>query len=147
MTQNLVNHQLDASSMRLVLQYNKRDLPEVTPVDYMDRALIARRVDAVPAVAVRGEGVLETFSAILLRTMQDLGQRYQIIEQKKGQSLQQWTHQTIVSVFGTTSLAIEPNPLPAEAGPPVPSPTAPARPSKPAAPARPPTPVVPVHDA
>lgn len=147
MTQNLVNHQLDPSSMPVVLQYNKRDLPDVTPVDYMDRALNARRVDAIPAVAVRGEGVLETFSAILLRTMQDLGQRYQIIEQKKGQSLQQWTHQTIVSVFGTTSLAIEPNPLPAEAGPPVPSPTAPAPPSKLAAAARPPTPVVPLYDA
>jgi mutual gliding-motility protein MglA len=136
MTQNLVNHQLDPSSMPLVLQYNKRDLPEVTPVDYMDRALNARRVDAVPAVAVRGEGVLETFSAILLRTMQDLGQRYQIIEQKKGQNVQQWTHQTIVGVFGTTSLAIEPNPLPAEASPPVASSTAPPRPLPPAAPAR-----------
>ena len=120
MTQNLVNHQLDPSSIPLVLQYNKRDLPDVTPVDFMDRFLNARRVDAVPAVAVRGEGVLETFSAILHRTMQDLGQRYQIIEQKRGQTLQQWTLQTIQGIFGTTSLAIEPNPLPPEAPPPQP---------------------------
>jgi mutual gliding-motility protein MglA len=137
MTQNLVNHQLDPSSMPLVIQYNKRDLPEVTPTEFMDRTLNARHVDAVPAVAVRGEGVLETFSAILLRTMQDLAQRYQIIEQKKGQTLQQWTHQTILGVFGTTSLAIEPNPLPAEAGPPAALPPAPRSAAPPAAAPRP----------
>ncbi len=137
MTQNLVNHQLDPSSMPLVIQYNKRDLPDVTPVEFMDRTLNARHVDAVPAVAVRGEGVLETFSAILLRTMQDLAQRYQIIEQKKGQTLQQWTHQTILGVFGTTSLAIEPNPLPAEAVPPAALPPASRSAVSPAAAPRP----------
>jgi signal recognition particle receptor subunit beta len=136
MTQNLVNHQLDPSSLPLVLQYNKRDLPDVTPVEFMDRTLNARRVDAVPAIAVRGEGVLETFSAILLRAMQDLGQRYQIIEQKKGHTLQQWTHQTIVSVFGTTSLAIEPNPVPAEEVPPASAP--PTRPLATPGPGEPP---------
>ena len=70
--------------MPLVLQYNKRDLPELTPIEFMDRALNARKVDAIPAVAVRGEGVLETFSAILLRTMQDLATRYQIVETTEG---------------------------------------------------------------
>ena len=80
MTQNLLAHQLDPSTMPLVLQYNKRDLPEVTPIEFMDRALNARKVDAIPAVAVRGEGVLETFSAILMRTMQDLSTRYQIVD-------------------------------------------------------------------
>jgi mutual gliding-motility protein MglA len=127
MTQNLVNHQLDPSCMPLVIQYNKRDLPDVTPIEFMDRTLNARHVDSVPAVAVRGEGVLETFSGILLRTMQDLAQRYQIIEQKKGLTLQQWTHQTIVGLFGTSSLAIEPNPLPPE-GVPQPEPIPPRAP-------------------
>jgi hypothetical protein len=139
MTQNLLTHQLDPAALPLVLQYNKRDLPEVTPVEFMDRALNARRVDAVPAIAVRGEGVLETFSAILLRTMQDLAQRYQIIETRRGQTLQQWTQATIVGLFGTTSLALEPNPLAVEAPPETPAPgAAPAAPPPshpPAAPA------------
>jgi hypothetical protein len=126
MTQNLLTHQLDPASLPLVLQYNKRDLPEVTPTEFMDRALNARRVDAIPAIAVRGEGVLETFSAILLRTMQDLAQRYQIIETRRGQTLQQWTQQTIVSLFGTTSLALEPNPLAMETPEAPPPPTPPA---------------------
>src|SRR5262249_1728156 len=50
MTQNLLNHQLDPASLPLVLQYNKRDLPDITPIDHMDRALNARKVDAIPAV-------------------------------------------------------------------------------------------------
>jgi signal recognition particle receptor subunit beta len=142
MAQNLITHQLDPASMPLVLQYNKRDLPSVTPIDFMDRALNARKVDAIPAVAVRGEGVLETFSAILLRTMQDLATRYQIVEPGKGRTLSQWTQEAVVGMFGTTSLALEPNPLPVEAGAPgvvVPAPhvlsTQPPRPPAPTAPA------------
>ena len=72
MTENLLAHQLDPSSLPLVLQYNKRDLPEVTPIEFMDRTLNARKVPAIPAVAVRGEGVLETFASILTATMEDL---------------------------------------------------------------------------
>jgi signal recognition particle receptor subunit beta len=104
MTENLIAHQLDPSSLPLILQYNKRDLPDVTPIDFMDRTLNARKVEAIPAVAVRGEGVLETFSAVLTRTMQDLGVRYQIVEVGRGQSLQQWTRQTMMGLFGTDSL-------------------------------------------
>jgi signal recognition particle receptor subunit beta/GAF domain-containing protein len=118
MAQNLITHQLDPSSLPLVLQYNKRDLPDVTPIDFMDRALNARKVEAIPAVAVRGEGVLETFSMILLRTMQDLATRYQIVEAGKGRTLSQWTQEAVVGMFGTTSLALEPNPLPVESAPP-----------------------------
>jgi len=111
MTQNLLVHQLDPSALPLVLQYNKRDLPQLTPAEFMDRALNARNVDAIHAVAVRGEGVLETFSAILLRTMQDLSSRYQIVETGKGRSIQQWVRETITGMFGRTTLAAEPNPV------------------------------------
>ena len=65
MTQNLIAQQLDPASLPLVLQYNKRDLPHVTTPEFMDRTLNARQLDVFPAVAVRGEGVLETFTAIL----------------------------------------------------------------------------------
>ncbi len=136
MTQNLLAHQLDPVSLPLVLQYNKRDLPEVTQLEFMDRALNARKVDAIPAVAVRGEGVLETFASILLRTMQDLASRYQIVETSRGQTLPQWTQQTILGMFGTTALATEPNPLAAERSSP---PTAAAAAAGPeSAPAEPP---------
>ena len=113
MTQNLIAHQLDPATMPLVLQYNKRDLPRASrPIEFMDRTLNARKVDAIPAVAVRGEGVLETFSAILLP--HHAGPRARATRssrRRSGQTLQQWTQQTIVGMFGTTSLALEPNPL------------------------------------
>lgn len=118
MTQNLLAHQLEPASMPLILQYNKRDLPDVTALDYMDRTLNARKVDSIPAVAVRGEGVLETFSAVLVRAMQDLASRYQIIETRRGQNIQQWTQQTITDMFGTTSLAGGPSPPALETPPP-----------------------------
>ncbi len=130
MAQNLITHQLDPSTMPLVLQYNKRDLPDVTPIDFMDRTLNARRVDAFPAVAVRGEGVLETFSAILLRTMQDLANRYQIVETQRGQTLSQWTQTAVAGMFGTNSLALEPHSISVEP-PPLVVPPAPAAPPAP----------------
>ena len=84
MTQNLLSHHLDPSSMPLVFQYNKRDLPQVLEIDALDRALNARRVEVIPAVAVRGEGVLETFGTILAQTVQDLASRYAILDIKEG---------------------------------------------------------------
>jgi signal recognition particle receptor subunit beta len=107
MTENLLAHQLDPSSLPLVLQYNKRDLPEVTPSEFMDRTLNARKVPSIPAVALRGEGVLETFAAVLTATMEDLAVRYQIVDLARGQPLQQWTKQTMLTMFGTTSLTSE----------------------------------------
>ena len=109
MTQNLLANQLDPASLPLVLQYNKRDLPEVTPIPFMDRTLNARKVQAISAVAIRGEGVLETFADILTATMQDLVTRYQILEVGKGQSLPQWVKQTML---GTHLAAPEPAPPP-----------------------------------
>ena len=131
MTQNLLTHQLDASTLPLVLQYNKRDLPEVTEIELMDRALNARKVDSIPAVAVRGEGVLETFAAILQRTIQDLTKRYNILEGQRGPTAWQWTQQTIQSVFGRTSLTNDPSAIPpSEPAPPL-LPTTPVPPGMP----------------
>ena len=76
MTQNLLTHHLDPAQMPLVFQYNKRDLPQVLEVEALDRGLNSRKADAIPAVAIRGEGVLETFIASLALTVQDLANRY-----------------------------------------------------------------------
>jgi hypothetical protein len=128
MTQNLITHQLDPAALPLVLQYNKRDLPDVMPLDFMDRALNARKVESIPAVAVRGEGVLESFSAILSRTMKDLSSRYQIVD--RGKAVPEWTQHTVLDLFGVSSLqeppaadAVEtPTRPPAAPAPPPPTP-------------------------
>jgi len=108
MTQNLVAHRLDPGQMPLVLQYNKRDLPQVLEVEALDRALNMRHTDVVPAVAVRGEGVLETFGLILARTVQDLANRYAILDVKEAAPARQWAEQALVELFGRTRLGPEP---------------------------------------
>jgi len=113
MTQNLMQHRLDVEQMPLVLQYNKRDLPQVLEVEALDRALNARRTDVIPAVAVRGEGVLETFGTILGRTVQDLAHRYAILDVKEAAPARQWAEQALVDLFGKTRLGAEPAEAPA----------------------------------
>jgi signal recognition particle receptor subunit beta len=140
MTQNLLIHHLDPANMPLVLQYNKRDLPEIMEVETMDRALNGRKVDSIPAVAVRGEGVLETFTAILLRTIHDLANRYAILEAKGGQPALQWTQQAVAGIFGTNTLAHQTNRAPDKPPPPTLSPIPDPRPGPASAPPSAPTP-------
>lgn len=48
----------------LVFQYNKRDLPNIVSYEELERSLNVNRHPSFCAVAIRGEGVLETFKAI-----------------------------------------------------------------------------------
>src|SRR5512139_2469046 len=107
MTQNLQSHHLDPAAMPLVFQYNKRDLPQVLEIEALDRALNGRKADVVPAVAVRGEGVLETFGTILARTVQDLASRYAILDVKEGAPSRQWAEQALMELFGRTRLVFD----------------------------------------
>jgi signal recognition particle receptor subunit beta len=113
MTQNLLSHHLDPNAMPLVLQYNKRDLPQVLEMEALDRALNSRKAEVIPAVAVRGEGVLETFGAILAQTVQDLASRYAILDVKEGTPARQWAEQALVELFGRQHLSFEPQSAPA----------------------------------
>jgi len=130
MTQNLLTHHLDPTAMPLVFQYNKRDLPQVMEPEIMDRALNGRRLEAIPAVAVRGEGVLETFAAILMRTVQDLARRYSILDVKEGLPAKQWTDQAVAGMFGAPTLSglVRPPAPQVPPSPPRPSPSVPAPP-------------------
>lgn len=130
MTRNLVTHHLDPEEMPLVFQYNKRDLPKVLETDALDRGLNRRHVDSFPAVAIRGEGVLETFIAALAVTVQDLANRYAILDIKDGLPARQWAEETTAELFGATGLSFEPDPgtqpTPAVA-PPGPGPDSPTK--------------------
>jgi len=122
MTQNLLSHHLDPEQMPLVFQYNKRDLPQVLEMEALDRALNARHAETVPAVAVRGEGVLETFTAVLAQTVQHLSLRYAILDVSQGTPARQWAEEAAIQLFGSTTLRLD-APLPPE-----PRETAPAGP-------------------
>jgi signal recognition particle receptor subunit beta len=143
MTQNLLSHHLDPSAMPLVFQYNKRDLPQVLEIEALDRALNGRRAEVIPAVAIRGEGVLETFGSILARTVQDLANRYAILDVKEGAPARQWAEQAVMELFGRNRLSFDPQvsatrPMP-RATPPAPPPPA-AAPTPAATPAAAPAP-------
>ncbi len=55
-----------------VMQYNKRDLPNILPVEELDRRLNRYGVEYFEAVAVRGKGVLETLTAICKSVLKSL---------------------------------------------------------------------------
>jgi signal recognition particle receptor subunit beta len=104
MNANLIMHQLDPHTIPLVFQYNKRDLPQVAEIETLQRELNPRHVPAFPSVATTGKGVLETFSAILSLTIQDLSRRFRLMELPAGQSVEAWATQAVAGLFGTERL-------------------------------------------
>ncbi|HSD27194.1 MAG TPA: GTPase domain-containing protein, partial [Vicinamibacteria bacterium] len=105
MVANLLAQQVDAARIPLVMQYNKRDLPAVLDVPVLSRALNPRRVPEFPAVAARGEGVLETFTALLRLTLEDLCRRYTMLQLPPGQTVEAWVAQAVEGMFGAARLA------------------------------------------
>jgi hypothetical protein len=100
MVSNLVTHRLDPTRIPLVFQYNKRDLPDVVPVEALSRVLNGRRAPEFAAVASRGEGVLETFSTILAHAMMETCRQYPALQLPPGQTVETWTAESIRAMFG-----------------------------------------------
>lgn len=80
---NLQANRLNAKEVPLVLQYNKRDLPNAMPVDMLNQKLNHRNVPAFEAVAVNGDGVLETFLATVKMTVRYIFEKYQLSKNMK----------------------------------------------------------------
>lgn len=100
MKRHLMDHGIDPTAVPLAVQYNKRDLPLVTPVDEMDVPLRARPEPAVLAVATTGEGVIETFEAILTRTLRDLTRRFRVLEIGGGRAPEHLSREIVMGLFG-----------------------------------------------
>jgi hypothetical protein len=114
MAQHLAAQRLETISVPLLLQYNRRDAADALSLAELDEALNARRLlAALPAVATRGEGVLETFAAALLGTMAMLAQRNEALNLLGGRDAQTWVADTIEGLFGRVTLV----PAPAQAPP------------------------------
>jgi hypothetical protein len=73
---NLAEQGYNLDAMPYVVQYNKRDLPNVVPLGEMKKALNPRPVPDFEAVAMDGTGVFDTLKAIA---------KLVIMELKKGQ--------------------------------------------------------------
>lgn len=61
---NLREQGYELDALPLVLQWNKRDLPNVVPVDELEKSLNPRNLPTFEAVAPEGTGVFETLKAI-----------------------------------------------------------------------------------
>lgn len=63
----------DVSEVVLALQYNKRDLADPLPVADLEAALNPAEAPSIPAVAQRGEGVVETVEEVAVRVLRAFG--------------------------------------------------------------------------
>ena len=62
--ENLAEYGLDLREIPFVIQYNKRDLPNISSLDELQRELNPNSVPHFEAVAVRGIGVFDTLKAV-----------------------------------------------------------------------------------
>ena len=75
LVENLKEHGYDFYKIPYVLQLNKRDLPNVLPIDTLKKDLVKRSEPIFEAVAFQGQGVFETLKEVA---------RQVLIELKKG---------------------------------------------------------------
>jgi hypothetical protein len=75
MEANLKSNGLDFGGMPKVVQFNKRDLPDVKPLEEIKAAW--GDIPTFPAVATRGEGVIETFRELLRLSYRALNAKHQ----------------------------------------------------------------------
>ncbi len=72
---NLAEHGLDLATMPYALQFNKRDLPSIVPVDEMYRVLNFKREPTFEAIATSGEGVFDTLKSVAKQILVELRKR------------------------------------------------------------------------
>lgn len=61
---NLADQGYDVAKVPLVMQWNKRDLPNIVPVEDLERQLNKRKNPSFEAVASQGHGVFETLKMV-----------------------------------------------------------------------------------
>ncbi len=75
--ENLRINSLDPDTIPLALQYNKRDLDNLSSIEELEARLNDRRVPFFEAVATTGRGVIETFKEIARIMIKELGKKHQ----------------------------------------------------------------------
>ncbi len=73
---NLQEQGYDLDKLPYSMQYNKRDLPNVAPLDEMDNVLNPRNVPWFEAVAPEGTGVFDTLKSVAKQVLFELKKKY-----------------------------------------------------------------------
>jgi signal recognition particle receptor subunit beta len=77
---NLLANRLVPEKLPLVFQYNKRDLPELVAGAELDKTLNAWGCPSYQAIAPSGEGVMETFIAVVQEMLSSIAVKYNLKE-------------------------------------------------------------------
>ena len=96
--ENLKEHGLSFDTLPVVLQYNKRDLPEVYSVEELEQELNPGDFPHVEAVARSGEGVFPTLKKLAGMVLQSLNQQHSSVKSKS-------TTETVTSNTATETVA------------------------------------------
>jgi len=72
---NFAEQGVNLAEFPMVIQFNKRDLPDILSVEELNAVINPRRVPFYEAIAKTGVGVLKTFTAISKLVLQDM-QKY-----------------------------------------------------------------------
>ena len=74
--ENLKEYGVELSSVPFVVQYNKRDLPNIIPTEELEAKLNVYNAPSFEAVAITGEGVFPTLKKCAELVLQNLQKKY-----------------------------------------------------------------------
>ncbi len=78
---NIRGNGIDFETLPKVVQFNKRDLEDTKPLEEIREAWQGTGIPTVPAVALKGEGVIETFQAVLELLYHTINRRHDFAKQ------------------------------------------------------------------
>ena len=73
---NLAEQGYELEKLPFAIQYNKRDLPNIVPVEEMDKLLNQREVPWFEGIATTGKGVFETLKSVAKLVLFELKKHY-----------------------------------------------------------------------
>jgi signal recognition particle receptor subunit beta len=76
MRQNLEANEIDPDEIPIVLQYNKRDLPNALPIEILNERMNPQNYPFAEAIAVTGAGVEDTLKAVTKLVFKSLSAKY-----------------------------------------------------------------------
>lgn len=74
--ENLELNGLDPGTIPMILQYNKRDLPDTTPIEVFEEHLNSRGLDHFETIASEGDGVFDGFLRISELMLDSVAEKY-----------------------------------------------------------------------
>jgi signal recognition particle receptor subunit beta len=132
--ENLEVNEIDPDEIPMVLQYNKRDLPNALPTEILDERLNTRGLPFYEAVAMKGLGVEETLKGATALVFKSLAGRYGGVEPSTAPAPPAMAPNPPAPPSPPAPVAPPAAPPPAAAAPPRPSAPAPVAPPRPSAP-------------